>query len=45
MVYEFIPWLLLVDTKDIVVVAVQGHVVLLDVVEQVVSSEDLGDLD
>lgn len=44
MVYEFVPWLLLVNSQNIIVVAVERHVVLLDVVEKVVRAEDLCDL-
>ena len=44
MVYEFVPWLLLVNSQDIIVVAVECHVVLLNVVEQVVRAEDLRNL-
>lgn len=44
MVYEFVPRLLLVNSKNIVVVTVERHVVLLDVIEQVICAEDLCNL-
>lgn len=42
MVDEFIPRFLLVDAENVVIVAVQCHVVLLDIVEQVIGAKDLG---
>ena len=44
MVYEFVPWLLLMNSKNIVIVAIERHVVLLNVVEQVVRAKDLCNL-
>ena len=45
MIYELVPWLLLVNSEYVVVVAVEGHVVLLHIVEKVICAEDLGNLD
>lgn len=42
---EAVPWLLLESAQDIVVLGIQLDFVLVEVVKQIVGSEDLGDLD
>ena len=44
MVYEFVPGFFLMHTQDVVVMAVQGDVVLLNVIEQIVCAQNLGNL-
>ena len=43
MVDKLVPGLLLVHAEDVVVVAVEGDVVLLNIIEQIISSQNLGD--
>jgi len=44
MIQELIPRFLLVLSKNIIVVAVKGDTVLLNVCEQIISSQNLGNL-
>jgi len=44
-VYELVPRLLRMLAKDVVVVVVKGHVVLLDISIEVICAEDFCDLD
>ena len=40
---KLVPGLLLVHAEDVVVVAVQGDVVLLNIIEQIIRSQNLSD--
>ena len=44
-VHEFAPWLLWMLPKDVIVVTIQGHIVLFDVGEKIISSQNFCDLD
>ena len=44
-VHELVPGLAGLVSKDVVVVAIKGYLVLGDVVKEFVGAEDLGDLD
>ena len=44
MVYKLVPWFLLVHSKDVIIVTVKGHVIFLNIVEKVICSKNLGNL-
>ena len=44
-VHKFAPWLLWVLSKDVIVVTIQGYIVLFDVGEKIIGSQNFCDLD